>query len=89
VSDRVNLKILTQSLGRAMSGRIRVIAIFAGGMVLAFVWGLYYVLLTQVGFDLDVTLAFLVPTIAVIAALVGMELYLRRGRARSRGQPGE
>ncbi len=71
-----------------MSGRIRIIVIFAAGMVLAFVWGLYYVILTQVGFDLDITLAFLVPTIAVIAAAVGMELYLRRGRARSRGQPG-
>ena len=61
-----------------MSGRIRTIIIFAAGIVLAFVWGLYYVIITAVGFNLDLTLAFLVPDRRCVAGLVIMELYLGR-----------
>jgi len=71
-----------------MSGRIRTVIIFTAGIVLAFVWGLYYVIVTHLGFDLDLALAFLVPTAAVIAGLIAMEFYLGRRRARSREQPG-
>ena len=63
-----------------MSARIRNVIIFAAGIGLAFVWGLYYVILTEAGFDLDLTLAFLVPTIVAITGLVAMELYLGRKR---------
>ncbi|MGD0636462.1 MAG: hypothetical protein ABSA72_00280 [Nitrososphaerales archaeon] len=68
-----------------MSARIRNVIIFAAGIVLAFVWGLYYVILTQVGFDLDLTLAFLAPTIVAIVGLVAMELYLGRKRKAREG----
>ena len=54
--------------------------VFIAGIVLAIVWGLYYVIYSAVGFELSLTLAFLVPSIAMAAGLVGMELYLRRGR---------
>jgi hypothetical protein len=60
-----------------LSARIRNVVIFAAGIVLAFVWGLYYVILTEVGFDLDLTLAFVAPTVVVIAGLVAMELHPR------------
>lgn len=63
-----------------MSARIRNVIIFAAGIGLAFVWGLYYVILTEAGFDLDLTLAFLAPTIVAITGLVAMELYLGRKR---------
>jgi hypothetical protein len=68
-----------------VSARIRNVIIFAAGIVLAFVWGLYYVILTQVGFDLDLTLAFLAPTIVAIVGLVAMELYLGRKRKAREG----
>jgi hypothetical protein len=63
-----------------LSARIRNVIIFAAGIGLAFVWGLYYVILTEAGFDLDLTLAFLAPTIVAITGLVAMELYLGRKR---------
>lgn len=69
-----------------MSARIRNVVIFAAGIVLAFVWGLYYVILTEVGFDLDLTLAFVAPTVVVIAGLVAMELHLAR-RRKAREDP--
>ena len=68
-----------------MSGRIRTIIIFAAGIVLAFVWGLYYVILTAVGFNLDLTLAFLAPTVVAIVGLIVMELYLGRKRKSREG----
>ncbi|MDA4134470.1 MAG: hypothetical protein OK441_02760 [Thaumarchaeota archaeon] len=68
-----------------MSGRIRTIIIFAAGIVLAFVWGLYYVIITAVGFNLDLTLAFLAPTAVAVAGLVIMELYLGRKRKSREG----
>lgn len=70
---------------RPLSGRIRTIIIFAAGIVLAFVWGLYYVILTAVGFNLDLTLAFLAPTAVAIVGLIVMELYLGRKRKSREG----
>ena len=67
-----------------MSGRLRIAVFFAVGIVLAFAWGLYFVVISSVGFKLDLTLALLVPTIAVIAGLAGIELYIGRRRSKTR-----
>ena len=64
---------------------MRSVIIFAAGIVLAFVWGLYYVILTETGFDFHLTLAFLAPTIVAITGLVAMELYLGRKRKSREG----
>jgi len=63
---------------------LRIAVFFAVGIVLAFAWGLYFVVISSVGFKLDLTLALLVPTIAVIAGLAGIELYIGRRRSKSR-----
>ncbi|MGA2198939.1 MAG: hypothetical protein ABSG45_03275 [Nitrososphaerales archaeon] len=67
-----------------MSGRLRIAVLFTAGIVLAFAWGLYFVVISAVGFKLDLTLALLVPTIAVVAGLTGIELYIGRRRSKSR-----
>jgi hypothetical protein len=67
-----------------MSSGLRTAMIFAVGIVLAFVWGIYYVLLSAVGFELDLTIEFLAPTMIIIAGMVAVELYLRRVRSESR-----
>ncbi len=66
-----------------MSGRLRIAVLFTAGIVLAFAWGLYFVVISAVGFKLDLTLALLVPTIAVIAGFAGIELYLGSQAAKS------
>jgi len=63
---------------------LRIAVLFTAGIVLAFAWGLYFVVISAVGFKLDLTLALLVPTIAVVAGLTGIELYIGRRRSKSR-----
>ncbi len=70
-----------------MSSRLRTAMIFTVGIVLAFVWGIYYVLLSAVGFEFDLTVEFLAPTAVVIGGMVAVELYLRRVRSRTRRKP--
>ena len=64
-----------------MSSLVKTIMIFAAGVVLAFVWGVYYVITSVAGFNLDLTLLFLIPTAVVVMGIVGTELYLTRRRA--------
>lgn len=63
-----------------MSSKVRITVAFLAGIVLAFVWGLYYVIYSAVGFELTLALAFLVPSVVMVAGLIGIEWYLRRGR---------
>jgi len=67
-----------------MSSGLRTAMIFAVGIVLAFVWGIYYVLLSAVGFEFDLTIEFLAPTVIIVAGMVSVELYLRRVKSESR-----
>ena len=53
--------------------------------MLAFSWGLYFVVLTAVGFDLGLTLSFLVITAVVIVIFAGVELLARKRRPRQGG----
>jgi hypothetical protein len=63
-----------------MPSVVRTLTIFVAGVVLAFVWGVYYVVTSVAGFSLDLTLVFLAPTAVVVAGIGVIELYTRRRR---------
>ena len=53
------------------------------GFVLAVSWGLYFVVINAVGFDLGLTVAFVVVTVATVALFAALEVLVRRRRASS------
>ncbi len=61
----------------------RTVVIYATGIVLAFSWGLYYVVVSALGFQTTLTIEMLAVTAIAAAGLVGMELYYRRKRSSS------
>lgn len=61
-------------------GLDRTALIFAVGVVLAFLWGVYYVFVTAAGFEMYPTIELLAVTAVAAAGLVGMELHARRKR---------
>ena len=53
------------------------------GFVLAVSWGLYFLVINVVGFDLGLTVGFLVVTVATVALFASLELFVRSRRAKS------
>ncbi|MGD0638894.1 MAG: hypothetical protein ABSA72_12725 [Nitrososphaerales archaeon] len=53
------------------------------GFVLAVSWGLYFVVINAVGFDLGLTVGFIVITVVTVALFAAVELFVRRKRANS------
>ena len=61
-----------------------VIAVVTLVVVLAISWGLYFVVTSVFGYDLGLTVDYLVVTAAVVLTFVGLELLVRNRRSKSR-----
>ncbi len=56
------------------------------GTVLTISWVLYFVVINAVGFDLGLTVGFVVVTVVMVALFAALEFFVRNKRARSAGE---